>query len=344
MTLLGGGLLRLRRAAREATAALRRRADRGVILLYHRIAGPRTDPLELDVSADHFAAQLDVLAREADVLPLDDFEDRRRAGTLPRRATAITFDDGYADNLFAAAPALQRAGLPATVFVTTGMTGADREFWWDDIERIAFSETQLPPPVPGLALPWTAADGAPRPSGAWRVLSGEALTPRHRLYRELFLAVRALAPAVRETQVAALRAWAGVPESARPSHRTMTRAELLTLAAIPEVSLGAHTLTHPVLKALPPREQHRELAGSGAHLREWLGYPVRAVAYPFGTVHDVSADTWRAARDAGFDYALVNEPRTAWRWTSRWELPRFLVRDWDAQEFSRQLAAWRQAG
>lgn len=344
MTPISAGLGRLRRLARGATAALRRRADRGVILLYHRIAGPRLDPLELDVSAEHFAAQLAVLERDATVLPLDDFEDRRRAGTLPQGATAITFDDGYADNLHAAAPALQHAGLPATVFVTTGMTGANREFWWDDIERIAFSERRLDPPVPGLGLPWTAADGAPREAGAWRVLSGGALTPRHRLYRELFLAIRALAPAVREAQMVALRAWAGVPEAARPSHRTMTREELLALAAAPGMSLAAHTVTHPVLKSLSLAEQRRELAESGARLAEWLGHPVRAVAYPFGTVHDVSAATWRAARDAGFDYALINEPRTAWRWTNRWELPRFLVRDWDGAEFAGRLAAWRNAG
>ena len=344
MTPFGAGLTRIRRLARGATAALRRRADRGVILLYHRVAGPRLDPLELDVTPEHFAAQLAVLARDAAVLPLDEFEDRRRSGTLPPRATAITFDDGYADNLHAATLALAAAGLPATVFVTTGMTGANREFWWDDLERIAFGERHLAPPVPGLALAWTAADGAPCAAGAWRLLSGTAPTLRHRLYRELFLHVRALAPGEREAQIAALRAWAGVPETARPSHRTMTRDELLALAAVPGLSLAAHTVTHPVLKSLPLAEQRRELAESGAQLAAWLGHPVRAVAYPFGTVHDVSADSWRAARDAGFDFALVNEPRTAWRWTSRWELPRFLVRDWDASEFASQLAAWRHAG
>jgi peptidoglycan/xylan/chitin deacetylase (PgdA/CDA1 family) len=344
VTPLGAALVRLRGAARAATAALRRRADRGVILLYHRIAGPRMDPLELDVREERFAAQLAILARDATVLPLDEFEDRRRAGTLPPRATAITFDDGYADNQHLAAPALAAAGLPATVFVTTGMTGANREFWWDDIERVAFSDRHLEPPVPGMSLSWKHADGAPRAAGAWRVLSGEALTPRHRLYRELFLALRAIAPAAREARLAALRAWAGVPDDARPSHRTMTLDELLALAATPGITIGAHTITHPVLKLLPVADQQRELAGSGAQLAGWLGHPVRAVAYPFGTVHDVSADTWRAARDAGFDYALINEPRTAWRWTSRWELPRFLVRDWDAAEFTGRLAAWRREG
>ena len=83
-----------------------------------------------------------------EVLALLSYDDRRakilsggtdllaqlREGRLPRRAVAITFDDGYADSLYAVSPLCERFDLPATVFVTAGYLDGRREFWWDDLE------------------------------------------------------------------------------------------------------------------------------------------------------------------------------------------------------------------
>jgi peptidoglycan/xylan/chitin deacetylase (PgdA/CDA1 family) len=51
-------------------------------------------------------------------------------GRLPQRAIVLTFDNGYADRLYAAKPLLERFHIPATVFITTGSLG--HEFWWDE--------------------------------------------------------------------------------------------------------------------------------------------------------------------------------------------------------------------
>ncbi|HLA89892.1 MAG TPA: polysaccharide deacetylase family protein [Gemmatimonadaceae bacterium] len=347
MRALPGGW-HVRRLGRALGRALLRRSHHGIVLLYHRVAGPRRDPLALDVRPAHFDAQLAVLARTAAPLALDEFETRRRAGTLPPRAVAVTCDDGYADSLLTAAPILARHGVPATIFVTAGMVGSDREFWWDLVERIAFSPHALGGGVPGLAMPWGAADGAPPAAGTvagtapdrWSVLAPDDPTPRHRLFRALHAALYAAAPASRDASLDEWRAWARVSGPARESHRALTLRELETLATSPGITIGAHTMTHPMLSALPPAEQRREVAGSGVWLAHALGRPVDAFAYPFGTRAEVSASTIRAVRQGGFRYAMANEPRAAWRWSSRWRLPRFVVRDWDAETFARHLEEW----
>jgi peptidoglycan/xylan/chitin deacetylase (PgdA/CDA1 family) len=338
------GARRVRRLGRAAAGALRRRAPRGVVLLYHRVAGPRRDPQTLDVPAGRFDTQLAALARSSAPIPLDEFEARRRAGTLPPRAVAVTFDDGYADNLLAAAPILARHRVPATVFVTAGMVDANREFWWDDAERIAFAPGPLGANVPQLDEPWSEADGA---AGAldgahdrWTLLDRVDPTPRHRLYRAMCAALHALSATARDARLAAWRAWAGIPEAARASHRVLTLEELRALAGSSGITIGAHTMTHPVLARLAPLEQHRELEESRLWLSRALGRPVDAAAYPFGTRAEVSRETTHAARDAGFDYAMANEPAAAWRWSSRWRVPRVLVRDWDAETFARRLDGW----
>src|SRR5262249_22514658 len=94
---------RIRRRTRGATA-------RPVILMYHRIASPAIDPWGLAVTPHHFEEHLDVL-RSRTVLSVADLVDRLERGALPDDAAAITFDDGYFDNLRAAKPRLAAAGM-----------------------------------------------------------------------------------------------------------------------------------------------------------------------------------------------------------------------------------------
>jgi peptidoglycan/xylan/chitin deacetylase (PgdA/CDA1 family) len=98
------------------------------ILIYHRVL-PVPDPLRAgEPDATRFDQQMRYLARHFSVLPLREAFRRLRAGTLPRRACCITFDDGYADNLTVALPILEKYGLPATIFIATGYLDGGRMF------------------------------------------------------------------------------------------------------------------------------------------------------------------------------------------------------------------------
>lgn len=99
------------------------------VLGWHRI-----DDLEdgLSTRADVFVRQLDELARwGATVLPLAEAEQLRRAGSLPERAVALTFDDGYASVLDTAWPILRERRLPATMYVVSGFLDGTKRFPWD---------------------------------------------------------------------------------------------------------------------------------------------------------------------------------------------------------------------
>src|SRR5687768_10389614 len=100
---------RLRRLAR-----VRRERDRSgpLILLYHRVADPETDAQSLAVKPDRFSEHLSLIAAEYEPVALSDLVATMRLGRAARarRAVAVTFDDGYADNLSVAKPLLERSG------------------------------------------------------------------------------------------------------------------------------------------------------------------------------------------------------------------------------------------
>src|SRR5712671_3336606 len=112
--------MRFRRTFDALVRRIRPPEPRPLILMYHRIANELTDPWGLAVTPAHFEEHLDALRRTRFPLRLSQFVRQLVAGTLPEHAVAVTFDDGYADNLLVAKPQLAAADVPATVFLATG--------------------------------------------------------------------------------------------------------------------------------------------------------------------------------------------------------------------------------
>ena len=78
------------------------------------------------------------------MVPLAALASRIRAGRRQRPVVAITFDDGYADNLHNALPLLERYSAPATVFLATGWIDRGEPFWWDRLSAIVMSIKPVP--------------------------------------------------------------------------------------------------------------------------------------------------------------------------------------------------------
>jgi len=90
--------------------------------------------------------------------------------------------------------------------------------------------------------------------------------------------------------------WLGKPHRSAPSARIVSADELRALHEA-GIEIGAHSVTHPDLSTLTYEESKSELEQSKRDLERELDAPVEVAAYPYGRA---SADTVRAARDAGF--------------------------------------------
>jgi peptidoglycan/xylan/chitin deacetylase (PgdA/CDA1 family) len=217
---------------------------------------------------------------------------------------------------------LEAFDAPATVFVVAGAVGSGEAFWWDRLAGLVFRDG-APPRVELTADGRTVVVDARFPAG------------RERAYWTAWSRLRVLrSPQIEESLERLTETLGGgpAPSSARP----LTEPELQTLAGS-IVEIGAHTLSHPSLSATPEEEQRREIVGSRTRLEELLGRPVTTFAYPYGDYDDRAV---RIVSRGGFRAACsVNEGAVS-LFSSRWRLPRYAVRDWDADELEQRLRGW----
>lgn len=287
-----------------------RPGPRGLVLLYHRVADEPSDPYGLCVPPAHFEEHLQVLKAYGYPMSLSELFQRWKRGDLPNRAVGVTFDDGYADNLHAATPLLERHGIPATVFVTTGAEGREREFWWDELERVFLEPARLPDSLQievrgamhsfGLTPDENPSSKHSEGLRKWRLLD-EPPTRRHSALQSIYGMIQPLAVSERAALMDHLVDWAGIDSrSPRPTHRAMTPPEVREMAEGVVWELGAHTVTHPVLPAQEAAARRAEIQGSKEDLEEWIGDEIPGFAYPYGFFDRSCAE---AVRQAGFSFA-----------------------------------------
>jgi peptidoglycan/xylan/chitin deacetylase (PgdA/CDA1 family) len=322
---------------------------RGLILLYHRVADPASDPWALSVSPDHFAEQLDVLRRHAHTVRLTDLIGGGRRAVADR-SVAVTFDDGYADNLHAARPRIERFEIPCTFFLASGHLGSGEQFWWDQLARALLESPDLPPclrlTVGGQTHQWqvrpsgTDADAEPPHNRRWLAWGQPDRGPRHTAFREVYALLQPLPPADLRAILDEILGWAGLDRPGPAEDRPLSSEEARVLASAKLVDIGAHTVNHPHLGSMPIDVQRDEIVGGKRQLERMLGRPVRLFAYPFGRACDYTPDTISLVRAAGYDAACSNFAGMVDRDTDRWQLPRHQVHDWDGDEFLRKLRHW----
>ncbi|MCB1333249.1 MAG: polysaccharide deacetylase family protein [Roseivivax sp.] len=294
--------------------------------MYHRITTPSADPWELAVTPENFAAQLEVLRHFGAVRPLCELAPEETGA--PHRQIAITFDDGYLDNLDAGLPILQAAGMPATMFISAGYTGSENRFWWDTLVQIFLETDQLPERM-DIRLGSTRR--------VFKIGKSPSPARRQKMILTIWKDLVELDAQAIQDGVQRIADWAGVSRKATPQDRAMTLAEVQRLAGSGQIEIGGHTLSHPALTLVPPETAAREIAEGRAALRDWTGQPVESFAYPYGMHDDATASF---VRDAGFKRSCTVLPGIATSATDPFRIPRLHVKNWPADEFEKQISSY----
>jgi peptidoglycan/xylan/chitin deacetylase (PgdA/CDA1 family) len=290
------------------------------LLIYHRVVRA-ADPLFLDIpDAGRFERTMLWVKQWFNVLPLPVAVERLRLGTLPARPLSITFDDGYADNEAVALPILSRLEMPATFFIATGFLD-DGGLMWNDsvIESIRSCEFDT--------LDLSALGLGVFPLGS--------ITMRRAAIDTLLATIMHYAPSRRAESVVAIAEAAG----GTVKGNFMMSSEQIRRLSAAGMTIGGHTVTHPILARLDPHTAKREIDEGKMRLEEIIGDRIDLFAYPSGRPgRDYAAEHTEMVRECGFRAAVSTAWGVATAGADCFQLPRFTPWDRSQWRFGLRLA------
>ena len=296
------------------------------IVMYHRVL-EHPDPLApYTPTAQVFDCHMETLANGFNVLPLSEAIERLTKRTLPPRAACITFDDGYRDNLTVASPVMQRYGLPATIFVSTGFLDGGR--MWNDsvIEAVRRARgVSIDASAVGLGVHAIASD-AERAQAIHKFLDQLKYLP----FGERLARVNELS---------------GVIDVSLPTDLMLSTEEVIA-ARRANIEIGAHTVNHPILTQIDDQQARTEIVESKVRLESILKEKISLFAYPNGRPDlDYAARHAKMVSEVGFKMAVSTASGSASSSSDLFQLPRYAP--WDKLKSRLQLRLlqniWRPA-
>jgi len=239
------------------------------------------------LDAGYFRDFLQGLLAQGRPLSMDDVVRHHREGrAYPPRSFAITFDDGFWNNLSVAAPILTDLGVPAMFYVTSGFVEENAMSWIDRIEECI--EAANPE---AIKLPWRAQPDRIRNREEGISLLDEV---RRKVKGDPAVDVDGL--------ISDIARQCGMPaprSSASPLDRKLTWPEVRELANRQGFTVGGHSHRHGVLAFLGQEELELEIDTSLALMREKAGLAVRHYSYPEGMAHSFDERVIRALKERG---------------------------------------------
>lgn len=296
------------------------------MLTYHGVMPQGYEPIDAGfdgnlVSVEMLRRQLRLLKKHYCVISPEDLLAWRHDGSkLPQRAVLITCDDGLLNCLTDMLPVLQEEGIRC-LFSVTGASAemARTTLWYEDLFLYFLR----------------ASSGAFEISAEGITIQGElgAREQRRAIWWKVVKQLSQVAAQRRFSFLQVLGSEFGVDLTSRledeqsPSCRRfglMTSSELQKLASA-GMSIGAHTMSHPMLSQMPAELAYAEIADCKMKLEDILGQPVWAFVYPFGDPQSVTPRVLAMPQWAGFEAAFMNLGGGFGSETPAYALPRIHV-------------------
>jgi peptidoglycan/xylan/chitin deacetylase (PgdA/CDA1 family) len=332
---------------------LRRRADGGAfcVLTYHGVlpAGYQVGDPQQDgslVSAENLRGQLQLLKECYHVVSPEEVCEWVVGGKeLPERAVLLTCDDGLRNVLTDMTPILREEGVSCLFFVLGASAAQSSQMlWYEELYLLL-----LAAPAGSYSF-----DGLGEGLGKGPEMSVELgdRPQRRSAWWNLVKNLSQYDQSARAGFIERSRIQFGLPdhwnaeytsnEEQRRRFGLLDRSELRQLVD-QGMSIGSHTLNHPMLSQQTSELAWREISESRALLADVIGQPIWALAYPFGDPGSVTLREMQMAEQAGYQCAFMNIGGGFGASLPRFALPRVHVSvDMSLAEFEAHLSGFHR--
>ena len=314
--------------------------------MYHQVNDKKYDPRQLSVAPTHFEEHMQVIKKIGQVVQLREMGKDLNSFALGSRKIVVTLDDGYADNYYNARPILDRYEIPATFFIATGSTDSREDFWWNHLEPTILSTQILPEQfeitIAKTRYRWKIKSEEPckvmdYSQSTYGIPHENSTLSRSRLYYVLMQLLAVVSPQERKEVLRRISDWVGKQTTPISDSLPMNSKELNKLACSPLFEIGAHTVDHVMLPFLPLNKQEEEISRSKHDLEKLIDREITSFSYPYGKYSD---ETVKIVERLEFKYACTVSQRPVMRDSNSYLMPRFVVSNWNGDQFEQNLRAW----
>jgi peptidoglycan/xylan/chitin deacetylase (PgdA/CDA1 family) len=282
---LSSGLLRVARKAKAPKVA---------ILRYHSVLERPDDfansiGLGISHSRQSFAAQMELIASKYNLVSMDQVSSFIRGeGGLPARSVAVTFDDGFVDNLEVAGPVLATYGVPATVYLAIDYIGNAKAPWYCRLRHV-FAATKIEK--------WQFGEkkfdmSNPEERRSAYVEAAKRCAQLSRKPQELLLEQIESALGVEALALPIMLTWEGARELLRQGH-----------------IIGSHTFSHPNMAYVSGQDVVQEISDSKTVIEKHIGTEIVHFSYPSPILEPhYSEESIAVTKNAGYRTAVTCRP------------------------------------
>ena len=275
----------------------------GAILTLHHVRPARRGAFQpnrlLEVTPEFLTAVIRRLKRSnLDIVSLDEMYRRLVERDFKRRFVCITFDDGYRDLLQYAWPILKKNNVPFALYVPTGFPDRIGELWWAALERVIANNDRI-----GLYI-----------DGRDQRFDCITVDDKRNIYNQLYwwLRTRPTEDELREA-IRDLSARYGVDMKALCDELCMTWEDIAELSRDSLVTIGAHTVNHPMLGKTTDRVARSEMEMSRVVIESAIGIRPEHFAYPVGDPASAGPREFAIAAELGFKTAVTTQAGVLFR-------------------------------
>lgn len=256
------------------------------VLTYHRICNKNDDWSLNPLTVKSFKEHLKFLTDSYNIISLDDLMDLViKREPIHEKTAVLTFDDGYKDNYTNAYPLLKKYDIPATIYLTSKLIGSGELVWADKVGYIIYHSS-----VNHVKI---------------NKLGEYSLGSKFEKYQTFSLIKRKLVNLTeleKSTFIDKLASFCQVEIPSDVGCELMLSWDEVKEMDENNINFGAHTINHPVLPELNPKEARWEILESKKVLEENLQKSVNHFSYPYGTFNQ---DVVNIVKDLKFKSAVT---------------------------------------